>query len=85
MRMDKKVKVNAIYEFGIGGRGSRETEVDYQTAQLMVNADVITIEGTSFKVKYVEVTDKDIINFYVSEIKKSTNEELSINHIESAY
>jgi hypothetical protein len=82
--MDKKVKVNAIYEFGIGGRGSHETEVDYQTAQLMVNADVITIERSSFKVKYVEVTDKNIINFYVSEIKKSTNEELSINHIEAA-
>jgi hypothetical protein len=78
-------KANAIYEFFNGRISIYKIDVDYQTLELMVNADVITLEGKLFKVKYVEVTDKKVINFYVSEIMKSPNEELRISHIEQAH
>lgn len=81
--MDKLITVCAKYSFGAGGTGSHSTDVDYETAQLMIKSDFITIDGRHFKVKAVEVTDKKEINFFVDEIPKTSDEkELSISEIE---
>jgi len=76
-------RVRAIFNFGIGGIGNYESEVDFQTAQLMMQAKVVTIGGKTINVKSVEVTDNGLVNFYGDEIKRARNaEEPSIQDVE---
>ena len=80
--MSGAVKVYAITEFGLGARGSSEGIVDFQTAQLMMDADIIRISNKSYRVKYKEVTECGKINFYSEEIIRKSFTELKLSEIE---
>ena len=80
--MSGDVKVYAITEFGLGARGSSEGIVDFKTAQLMMEADIVRISNKSYRVKYKEVTEDGKINFYSEEIIRKSFSELKLSEIE---
>ncbi|MBO0588002.1 hypothetical protein [Sporosarcina sp. E16_8] len=80
--MNGSVKVYAITEFGLGARGSSEGIVDFQTAQLMMGADIVRINDKTYRVKYREVTEGGKINFYSEEIIRKSFSELKLCEIE---
>ena len=80
--MSGDVKVYAITEFGLGARGSSEGTVDFQTAQLMMEADIVRISNKSYRVKYREVTEGGKINFYSEEIISKSFSGLKLCEIE---
>lgn len=81
--MSENIKVYAITEFGLGGRGSVEGIVDFQTAQLMMSSDIVRIGNKPYRVKYREVEENGNINFYSEEINAKKSYELNISDIEN--
>lgn len=81
--MKEEIKVYAITGFGEVGRGFYEGIVDFETAQLMINADIVRIANKPYRVKYREVTEKGNINFYSEEVICENPQELRISEIES--
>lgn len=83
--MDKEVTINAIVEIDdFGGIGHYEAKVDFQTAILMMNSDIVTIRGRSYRVKYKEVDSSGTVNFYSDEVKRENSESLKIEEIENS-
>lgn len=81
--MEKKVTVCVIVSINtLGGTGHYEDEVDFQTALLMMNSDVVTIRERSYRVKYKEVDSRGNVNFYSVEIKRDDSDILKTSDIE---
>ena len=82
--MGKEVIINVIVKINdLGGIGQYDAIVDYQTAMLMMNSDIVTIRGRSYRVKYKEVDSSGKVNFYSEEVKREDLETLKISDIEN--
>ncbi|WP_121614805.1 hypothetical protein [Virgibacillus halodenitrificans] len=72
--MENEVLISINTTFGIGGLGRHEHAVEFETAQLMMNADIIQADNQSYKVKNKVVNLNGSIDFYVEQIED--NEQL---------
>ena len=81
--MGEEVTVYIIAKFSeLGGTSHYDEKVDFQTALLMMNSDVVTLNKRSYRVKYKEVNSQGDVTFYSVEIKPEDGEALRIDDIE---